>query len=378
MARIVVCGYMARHPVAGNLLAFFHYILGFQRLGHEVVYLEESGWPYSCYDPETRHWQDHPFTGLRIVRELVDAHRAPIPVVYVNRDTRAVDGASWDGVHDLLGQADLLLNIGGVCALPEFQRCRRRALIDMDPLFTQVERFGARTLGDYHVHFSYGANIGREGCTIPTRGIEWNPTVPPVVLDLWNWAQPSPDAPFTTIANWGSYGGLIDQGEHYGQKDEEFLRVIDLPRHSARRLELTLSGGDDVRHLLRDAGWSVRDAGDELGSDVSRYIAYIRSSFGEFTVAKHAYVKSRSGWFSDRGACYLAVGLPVVLQETGFSDWLPTGRGLLAYSTLAEAAACLVAVSRDYPAHRRAARELAETVFAHDRVLPRLLDRALG
>lgn len=108
-----------------------------------------------------------------------------------------------------------------------------------------------------------------------------------------------------------------------------------------------------------------------------KYSEYIRSSFGEFSVAKHAYVKSRSGWFSDRSACYLAAGLPVVLQETGFSDWLPAGRGVLAYHTLEEAADCLSQVAADYPAHRMAAREIAETVFAHDRVLPRLLDRAL-
>ena len=377
MARIVVCGYMARHPVAGNLLAFFQYVLGFHRLGHEVVYLEESGWPYSCYDPDTQHWVDHPVTGLKIVREMIDSLCVRIPVVYVNRDTGHVDGASWDEVNERLRQADLLVNVGGVCELPMFQQCRRRAIVDMDPLFTQVEMFGARTLNSYHVHFSYGANIGRKGCTIPTCGIEWVPIVPPIVLDLWQWAEPAADAPFTTIANWGSYGSVVYQGTTYGQKDEEFLRLIDLPRHSARRLELSLSGGHERRTILQDAGWSIRDAGDELGTNVQAYRDYIRTSYGEFSVAKNAYVISRSGWFSDRGACYLAAGLPVVLQETGFSDWLPHGAGVLAYGTLEEAASCLEQVTLDYQVHRRAARRIAESVFAHDRVLPRLLDRAM-
>jgi hypothetical protein len=377
MARIVVCGYMVRHPVAGNLLAFFQYALGLHRLGHEVVYLEESGWPFSCYDPETSHWYDHPSSGLRIVRDLIAAHQAPIPVIYINRETGDVDGASRDEVERRLRETDLLLNVGGVCYLPEFALCRRRAIIDMDPLFTQVERFGARTLADYHVHFSYGANIGRDGCTIPTREVAWRPTVPPVVLDLWEWAQPSPDAPFTTVANWGSYGGVTYEGEHYGQKDQEFLRVIDLPRRASARFELALSGGQESRARMRDAGWSVKDAGDDIGIDTSSYVKYILNSRGEFSVAKGAYVKSRSGWFSDRSACYLASGLPVILQETGFSDWLPTGRGVLTYRTLDEAVGCVAEIARDYPGHRRAARELAERVFAHQVVLPQLLDRAL-
>ena len=186
---------------------------------------------------------DHPSRGLRIVRDLIAAHQAPIPVIYINRETGDVDGASWNEVEARLRESDLLLNVGGVCSLPEFVLCRRRAIIDMDPLFTQVERFGARTLADYHVHFSYGANIGRDGCTIPTRGIAWRPTVPPVVLDLWEWAQPSPDAPFTTVANWGSYGGVTYQGEYHGQKDQEFLRLIDLPQRACQPVSSSPSPG---------------------------------------------------------------------------------------------------------------------------------------
>jgi hypothetical protein len=378
MARVVVCGYMIRHPVAGNLLAFFHYVLGLHRLGHEVAYLEESGWPYSCYDPVTRHWQDHPDTGLAVVRALAAEHGMSIPVCYVNRDTGRVDGSDRAGVRRMLESADLLLNIGGVCWLPEFELCHRRGLVDMDPVFTQVAQFAARVLPDYDVHFSYGANIGRPGCTVPTGGVEWLPTVPPVVPELWQCPAPPADAPFTTVANWGSYGGLTHDGEHYGQKDEEFLRLVDLPRRTAQRLELAISGGQDVRGRLRAAGWSVRDAGEEVSTDVPTYRGYITGSRGEFSAAKNAYVKTRSGWFSDRSVCYLAAGRPVVLQDTGFSDWLPTGRGVLAFTNIDEAADQLERVNADYPAHGRAARDLAERVFDYRVVLPRLLEAALG
>jgi hypothetical protein len=378
MARVVVCGYMVRHPVAGNLLAFFHYVLGLHRLGHEVAYLEESGWPYSCYDPETRDWHDHPHTGLRVVRALAAEEGMKIPVCYVNRDSGQVDGADWAEVKRMLGAADLLLNVGGVCWLPEYRLCRRRALVDMDPFFTQVAQFAAKVLPDYDAHFSYGASIGRTGCTVPTGGVDWRPTVPPVVPELWQGAAPAVDAPFTTVANWSSYGGLTYEGEHFGQKDEEFLRLLDLPRQTAQRLELAISGGQDVRDRLRAAGWAVRDAGDEVSTDVPTYRAYITGSRGEFSAAKHAYVKTRSGWFSDRSVCYLAAGLPVVLQDTGFSDWLPTGRGVLPFTSAEEAADALDRVNGDYPAHRLGAREIVERVFDYRIVLPRLLESALS
>src|SRR5262249_32146053 len=236
---------------------------------------------------------------------------------------------------------------------------------------------GAKLLGDYHVHFSYGANIGRPGCTIPSCGIDWLWAAPPVVSEIWQGAMPAADAPLTTVANWSSYGGLMYEGQHYGQKDEEFLRLLGLPRRTPQRLELALSGAQTEFERLRAAGWSVRDAGEEVSTDVATYRSYIAGSRAEFSVAKNAYVKTHSGWFSDRSVCYLASGLPVILQDTGFSDSIPVGRGLLAFSTADEALDCIAKVNADYDGHRLAARDIAERFFDHRVVLPRLLDAAL-
>jgi hypothetical protein len=383
MARIVVCGYMIRFPLAGNMLAYFHYLLGLHRLGHQVVYVEESGWPYSCYEPTTGDWRDHPATGLRLVRELMAEHDAVLPFSYVNRNTGATEGMSRAELENFLARADLLLNVGGVCWLPEFRLCRRRALIDLDPLFTQVDQFGAKLLGDYDAHFSYGTQIGRPGCSLPMAGVTWQPMLPPVVPELWHrtprTSAPNSRRPLTTIANWGAYGGIEYGGEQYGQKDVEFLRLIDLPQHTAQPLELALSGaGEETVAQFVNAGWSVRDAGLEVSTGLEAYQAYIRNSRGEFSAAKQAYVKTRSGWFSDRSVCYLAAGLPVILQDTGFSDLLPTGRGLLAFSTVEEAADCIERVNADYLAHCASARDLAEDILSYRVVLPRLLDAALA
>ncbi len=376
MARIIVCGYMIRNPLAGNVLAFFHYLLGLARLGHRVCYLEESGgWQDPCYDPETRRCGEDPSAGLRTVVNLLSSYSVDIPVCYIHRDTGCTIGLNWTDIKRNLMDADLLLNIGGLCWLPDFRLCRRRALIDMDPFFTQTGRFGGGVLGEHHVFLTYGGNIGRPDCCIPTAGVEWLPTVPPVVADLWENDGVAHDAPFTTIATWDAYGTVSYQGEVYGQKSEEIIRFLELPSRTRWKVELALSGGYDVRERLQGAGWSIRDAG-EVSTNVPTYCAYIKNSRGEFSVAKNAYVKTRSGWFSDRSVCYLAAGLPVILQDTGFSDWLPTGRGLLTFSSLEEAVKCIEAVNGEYAAHRQAAREMAEKTFDYRVVLPQLLQKA--
>ena len=181
-------------------------------------------------------------------------------------------------------------------------------------------------------------------------------------------------APFSTVCNWNAYGSVVYAGERYGQKDEEFLKLRALPRYTSQPLELAVSGASAVViEQFRELGWAIRNAGD-ISADPACYKAYIGESKAEFSVAKQAYVKSRSGWISDRSVCYLASGRPVIVQDTGVGDWLPTGLGLLLFSTIEEAAAGIDEINSAYAAHRDAARELAHELFSASRVLPRLLD----
>ncbi len=241
-------------------------------------------------------------------------------------------------------------------------------------------------LEEYHVHFSYGANIGQENCTIPTNGVQWLPTVPPVAPEIWRSEEAEKEAlrthplngAFTTVANWTAYGEVHYQGEPYGQKDKKFLRLLKLPSRVEQRLELALAGANsETRGRLSEEGWTVRNA-FEISRDLPLYQHYIACSRGEFSAAKHGYVKTRSGWFSDRSVCYLASGRPVILQDSGFSDWLQTGRGVLAFTSLEEAIQCIEQVNADYPAHCRAAKEIAEDTFSYEKVLPRLLEIGMG
>lgn len=379
MARIIICGYMIRHPVAGNLLAFFHYLLGFSKLGHQVVYLEESGWPQSCYDPQSRNYSDNPIPGIQMVKNLLSRFSVNAEVGFINRETGKTYGLAWDDIKQVLTRADLLLNIGGVSWLPEFKLCQRRALIDMDPLFTQVGKFATEGLDNYQTLFSYGINIGKPSCSIPTNGRDWLPTVPPVVPEIWisQVVAPENDIPFTTIANWNAYDSITYEGKAYGQKREEFLQLLNLPKRTALPLELALSSVNSQEHKqLKLAGWHIRDS--HFSKDFDRYQAYITQSKGEFSVAKQAYVATRSGWFSDRSVCYLASGRPTVLQDTGFSDWLNTGWGVLSFSSLEEAIEALERVNADYEKHQQAAQTIAEEIFSYGRVLSNLLQQAMG
>src|SRR3954466_15981977 len=218
MAKIVVSGYMIRYPLSGLLLAYFQYVLGLHRLGHEVIYIEESGWPGSCFDPATCRFSNDPRPGIKRLRALLAQFDASsIQIYYVNRESGAVHGGTSADVRRDMAEADALLNLGGVCWLDEFMLCRHRIFLDMDALFTQVGLFGAKLLGDYHVHLSYGMNIGKPQCTIPTAGYEWRGTVPPVIPELWSPAPPA--EAFTTVAHWSAYGGVEYDGKTYGQKD---------------------------------------------------------------------------------------------------------------------------------------------------------------
>ncbi len=373
---VVVTGYLLRHPVPGNVWAFLHYLVGLHGLGHRVVYVEESGWPQSCYEPATGRYSDDPAAGLSLAAHaLAGTGAEDVALLYVDRDSGRTWGGERADVARLVRDADLLLDVGGASWLPEFDAARCRVLVDMDPLFTQAGVFAGGRLDTYDRCFSYGTRLGSPGCTVPDAGVAWKPTVPPVVPDLWDLPAPPADGPFTTVANWTAYGGVEVDGRWYGQKDIEFDRLHDVPARAGIPVELAVSGmPEGAATRFGAGGWRVSTHA-AAGTSLSSYRDLISRSRGEFSAAKHAYVASRSGWISDRTVCYLAAGRPAVVQDTGPVLGVPLGQGLVPFRTPDDAVDRLreVASERD---HARAARELARDVFAADVVLPRLLDLA--
>jgi hypothetical protein len=291
-------------------------------------------------------------------------------------------GPCAGGIRQVLREADLLLNVSGVNPLrPWFEGIPARVLVDTDPVFTQVRHLtdpAARRNALGHTAFlTFGENApaGRSG--VPDDGLPWAATRQPVVLDAWPVTPGPQGARFTTVMQWDSYPAREYGGRRFATKAESFTPYLDLPGRVGPVLELALGSASAPRPLLRQKGWLLRDP-LEVARDPWTYQSYLQQSKAEFTVAKHGYVVTRSGWFSERSAAYLASGRPVVTQDTGLSGLLPTGRGLLTYTNPEEAVAAIEAVNGRYEEHCRAARDIAEAYFDARRVLPQLIERALN
>jgi hypothetical protein len=374
--RIVCAGYLIRYPLGGHTWHHLQYLVGLHRLGHDVRFVEEAGWPDSCVDPVRRDMTSDPSYGLQYMRGIFDQHDLGGRWAYVD-----VNGASYGATREEVAQwckrADLVLDLSGVTWLAEFTDARRRALVDTDPVFTQVHAFGKGGGVDrYDVRFTYGENVHSPRSSMPTDGHQWLPTRQPVVPELWPVTTVPPDAPWSTVMSWSNFGERTRDGVLYGHKDREFPPYLALPRMAATPMELATRPPDNIAARLAEGGWRLTDP-DLVSTDPVAYQQYLRSSRGEFAVAKHAYVSTRCGWFSDRSAGYLASGRPVVLQDTGFSDVLTTGEGLLPFDTPEQALEAMAAVNSDLERHGKAARHLAETELSAERVLTHLLDRAL-
>ena len=295
----------------------------------------------------------------------------------------AVPGAAFlDGSVCARGVgAELVLNLMGFLSADEHDAGACRVFVDIDPGYPQMwHELGLADMFSGHDRFvTIGENIGRPGCAIPDCGLDWVTTPPPVVLE--EWPSTPPGEAFTTVATWRNpYGTVTYRGVTYGSRAHEFRRFIELPRLVDARFELALdidaAEARDLRELERN-GWRLVDPRVSAGTPAA-YRRYIQGSRAEFCVAQHMYVATRSGWLSDRSLCYLASGRPVLAQDTGFSDNYPVGEGLIAFSTLEEAAAGVEEILRNYDRHSAAARALAEEYFDARRVLGRLLSTLGG
>ncbi|MCA1595868.1 MAG: hypothetical protein LC772_05540, partial [Chloroflexi bacterium] len=255
------------------------------------------------------------------------------------------------------------------------------------PVLPQIEIAQGRSftidLLDAHTHhFSYGENFGAADCEVPVKRFHYEPTRQPVVLDWWSGTEDArlaaQAACFTTVANWQQSGKDLEwEGETYSwSKHHEFLKLLDLPSRTEECLQLALACGDPKAiALLTSNGWRVTDA-IALSRDISTYRSFIQDSRGEFTVAKDQNVRLRSGWFSDRSACYLASARPVITQDTGFGNILPTGRGLFAFRTIDDVVEAMDSIRTCYPEQCQAALEIAREYFAAEKVLGSLIERA--
>jgi hypothetical protein len=370
---ILCSGYLVRYPVGGHSWHHFQYLLGLRRLGHEVVFFEDYGWPDSCYDPGRGAMTSDPAYGIAYVTRLMRRYGLDGCWCYLAEDGRAY-GMPRDRLAAVCATADLYLNLSNVNWIPELDQCRHRVLVDTDPGLTQLGAHGlGKPLAWYHALVTYGENIGTPRSAIPTGGLVWHPTRQPVVIDQWAGAAPGGRV-YTTVGKWNSVGRDVTwAGQTYGwSKRAEWLRFVDLPARTGVPFELAMNVDPADAPLLAAHGWRFTDP-RTVSRDPWRYQRYVQASRGEFTVAKDLNVRLRSGWLGDRSPCYLAAGRPVVMQDTGFGDVLPLGPGLHAVHTVEEAAEALAVIEADYARACAHASEVARAHFSADRVLGDLL-----
>ncbi len=371
--KILLSGMVAGDPHQGGATwAVLQYLAGLRALGHEVVLVEPVG---------GRDGADPLAPGSPVVAYF---ESLPLPdgcAALLARGTERTVGMPYRELAAFAREADLLLNVSGMLRDERLlEPIPVRAFLDLDPGFNQVWQASGEEMGfDLHTHFAtVGLRVGREGCPIPSCGREWLHTLPPVVLGLWPSAgSPPADGAFTTVGHWRSYGSMHHDGIHYGQRAHSLRDLFELPGAGGARFRLALGIHPDEEGdltALRSNGWELVDPLVVAGTPTT-YAEFVRGSKAELSVAKSGYVASRSGWFSDRSACYLASGRPVAAQDTGFGDVLPTGEGLLRFGTVEEAAAAVAAIEADPDRHGRAARALAEGHLDAAKVLPSLLER---
>jgi hypothetical protein len=276
-------------------------------------------------------------------------------------------------------KARFVLNVMGFLDDPALLgNARRRVFLDIDPGFPQMwhELGLADVLAGHDTFVTLAENIGGATCRIPTGGRRWIATKQPVVLEQWP-STPVDSRVFATIGAWrGLFGPVEYKGSTFGPRVHEFRKFFDLPLRTDQAFVAALDiDPAEQRDLaqLRVNGWSLVDPAEATGTP-GRYRRFVQSAGAEFGVAKGMYVKTRGGWFSDRTACFLASGKPVLVQDTGLGRLYPVGEGLLTFRRIEEAEAGVASIVNGYAAHARAARAVAEEYFDSDRVLARLVD----
>jgi hypothetical protein len=389
--RIIVAGMAAQYPVGGVAWDYLQYVIGLARLGHDIVYHEDTWcWPYH---PRRRTMTDDPAYSAAYLRDFFDRYAPELAdrwhYLHLHETSCGMSRAAFD---EFARSADLFINVSGASLFPDAlsPHCLK-VFIDSDPGYNQiilserpswsenVERWCAGVHA-HDRHFTYAENFGAADCPMPAAGIAWRKTRMPVVTDLWSPHREriTPASLWSTVMTWNVFKGKLEyRGIEYHGKAAEFAKIADLPRLTGRNFRIAVGGTEAPLAELAASGWTAED-GPSATLTPQDYQDYLAASRGEVSIAKQVYVALRTGWFSTRSACYLAASRPVVVQDTGFSNILPVGRGLHAFTTADEAAAAIEAVEGNYEAETKAARDIALAHFDAHSVLSRLIEDAFA
>jgi hypothetical protein len=380
--RVIVLGWLIREPTGGQAWHNLNYVHGLAELGHDVYYIEDSDDTPMCYGPDMSGPTTDPSYGLQFASEAFTKLGLGDRWAYYDAHANEWKGPQARDARSLCETADLILHVSGFNPLRDWlERVPVRVMIDTDPGFTQIRNLTEppfrQNCEAHTVFFSFGENFGLPSCTIPKDGFAWQPTRQPISLSAWPDTPGPRNGRYTTVMQWQTWRAPWEyDGLRLATKSESFQQFSQLPSRVGRIFEIAVRARwDSPFSVLKQAGWGIADI-DSVSHDPWTYQAFIQASKAEFGIAKAGYVVTHCGWFSERSAVYLASGRPVLHQDTGFSEWLPSGEGVIAFRSSEEVIEAIARIDSDYDFHCRAARELAAEYFSAHHVLGSLIERA--
>ena len=380
MRIILADGSLAGYPQGGgHWTVLLQYVLGLRDLGHDVIWLELL---QSSGDPDTDRRRIHRF--FRRFRHYGVGDRCALICFdkMPTLESASSYGLSTTEIREVARSADLMWNFACGVRQPLLSLFKHPVLVDLDPGHLQVSALTwDLDIPAHRAFLTVGTKMHDADCGVPTLGVTWKSFLPFVYLPWWRVTpDPGPRAPFTSVTHW-KWEELWWQARVLSvSKRDAYLRYLALPQLAARAFELAANihpdDPTDDRDVLRQHGWNLVHPYQVAGSPPA-YRRYIRRSRAEFCCPKPIHRELRTGWFSDRSAAYLASGRPVLSEDTGFAERLPTGEGLLTFRTLDDAIAAVWEIDASYARHMRAARDLAETYLDARRSLAAMLTASL-
>lgn len=384
--KIIVGGYIGLYPTGGVTWDYIQYVLGLKLLGHDVYYIEDTN-QYPRFQTSGKAWDDAS-DSIAYLRETMSNFGLQYKWAYRDIANGACYGLSLSQLNSICSTADIFINISASTFLrDEYLAIPCRILIDSDPMFTQIDyfnemknkdtdRYKMKFIVENHTHlFSFGENMGKEDCKIPSFDFKWRPTRQPICMKYWpvQVAQVG-DTVFTSVMNWSVKKECVYDKQEWGQKNVEFEKFISIPElFPEANFKVMITGISSEKETeIKNAGWQLSDPLRYI-TTTADYQSFINASNAEFSVAKETYVKSNSGWFSCRSACYLATGKPVITQDTQWSKYIPSGNGLFAFTDIPSAIEALHEVKANITKHSKAAVEIAEAYFDSNKILNELL-----
>jgi len=376
--KAVIGAVLARCPraSAGHTCAVMNWVKALESLGWEVWIAEhlssdelEAPEAGGTRSPQEEFW-----------------HATAAEFGLAERQCLIVDGRSPDlaAFRDFAAGADLFLNYSGQFKMLDLLGDRiTKFYLDVDPGFTQLwaETCGTdMNFAGHDLFLTVGSNFRSPNLCLPRTAQEWIPLVPPVPGEYWRErldaaGEATGRSAWTTISHWYGYNDLVWEGKTYGGKRDSLHALADLPRMAGAPFAIASDlqpGWEDYDSFI-NGGWQLISSA-EVCRDVDSYLRFIAGSRGEIGVAKGGYVVSRGGWISDRSVIYLALGRPVVLQDTGWPEVVTPRAGLLPFENVSGAAKCVAEVEKNLDEQSAGARRMADEVFAPASALKPLLE----